>query len=201
MMVKFRITRKKLVVIVSCLMFAILFSNCIGYVTLPWKTVNYYTLDKRSIIGLEEYRRAMMDFPESCWDNLLIDIRTVGQNDKFQKTTYPMKICFNFITDKKPAEGSLLISNITIADKNGKIVKLYAEKLPPQILRFEGLTTGDNSTYYASFSTEYVYHFVGRKNEIYSIHLEMLNKEKNETKVFELYLKPFVEKGFGYWRL
>ena len=44
-MVKFRITRKKLVVIVSCLMFAILFSNCIGYVTLPWKTVNYYTLD------------------------------------------------------------------------------------------------------------------------------------------------------------
>ena len=191
--------KKKIIIIISCIILSIIFSNCIGYETLPWKTVEYYSIGKVGYLDVNDYRKAMYYCPESCWNDLLIDVRTGDQNNYYFKTTYPLKITFNILSCFEQ-ESSFSINQISLKNIDGKELKLYMNESFPINLSFKQFGNDESSLYEASFSTDYAYYFKGRQHELYFIYIELQNNETKEVKSFNLVLKPHVERGFGYWR-
>ena len=192
--------KKKTILIISLIfILLVVYINLIGLATIPWKTVDYSTLKNPN----SKYYLRIIENPEAYWDGVFLTVVTSGENDTLAHRSYPFRLNFILRSLTRNAETSYSINSIEIKDRNGKMIELKTSRAFPIVIELEDSYPYDyeNGLYYflGEFSTDYAYYFKGKSKEICYIFVELQNNITGETKIFNLELKPFVKRGFGYW--
>lgn len=193
--------KKTIVISIFFLIFLLLvvFINKIGLATIPWKTVDYSSVKNPS----SNYLLRISENPEAYWNEVFLTVVTSGENDTFVHRSYPFRINFILRTLARNVETSYTINSIEIKDRKENVVELKTSKTFPIVIELEDRYPYDSEKglyfFCGEFSTDYAYYFKGKSKEVYYVFVELRNNDTGEMKDFNLELKPFVKRGFGYW--